>query len=162
MKEENNNLTKIDETTVSYLTLIQEPIARMSTTSAVFKGFAATVFAGFSMLTSKTVYIIDGSIFSVEEESSLIVLILSIMSILIFMSLDIYYLQLERKFRYLYNCVISKKHPCDFRIEPIKDKEKEAKARFVDCIKSPSIYLFYGAMIIIEVIIYILKKKGVM
>lgn len=33
-----------------YLQMIQEPICRMSTTAAIFKGFAATIVAGISAI----------------------------------------------------------------------------------------------------------------
>ena len=36
---------------IEYLQMIQEPICRMSTISAIFKGFAATIVAGIAALT---------------------------------------------------------------------------------------------------------------
>ena len=39
---------------------------------------------------------------------------------------------------------------------------KSAKSRVWDCVKSPSIWLFYPAMIGILVAVYILKLKGVL
>jgi len=33
---------------IEYLQMIQEPISRMSTISAIFKGFAATIVAGIA------------------------------------------------------------------------------------------------------------------
>ena len=40
----------LKEGKVEYLQMIQEPICRMSTISAIFKGFAATVVAGIAAL----------------------------------------------------------------------------------------------------------------
>ena len=37
-----------------YLQMIQEPICRMSTISAIFKGFAATIVAGISLISYST------------------------------------------------------------------------------------------------------------
>ena len=37
-----------------YLQMLQEPICRMSTISAIFKGFAATIVAGISAISYET------------------------------------------------------------------------------------------------------------
>ena len=39
---------KILESKISYLQMIQSSIDRMSTTSAIFKGFSATIITGIS------------------------------------------------------------------------------------------------------------------
>ena len=41
----------MEEGKLEYLQMIQEPICRMSTISAIFKGFAATIVAGIAALT---------------------------------------------------------------------------------------------------------------
>ena len=46
-------------------------------------------------------------------------------------------------------------------MELTKDN-KTAKSRIWDCIKSPSIWLFYPAMVGILISVYILKLKGVL
>ena len=38
----------------AYLQMLQEPICRMSTISAIFKGFAATIVAGISAISYST------------------------------------------------------------------------------------------------------------
>lgn len=48
MSEKKHNNSSSEK--LGYLQLIQEPICRMSTISAIFKGFAATVVAGISMI----------------------------------------------------------------------------------------------------------------
>ena len=45
-KDKNEDIDKM----VAYLQIIQEPICRMSTISAIFKGFSATIVAGISAL----------------------------------------------------------------------------------------------------------------
>ena len=131
-----------------YLQLIQEPICRMSTISAVFKGFAATIVAGIASITYCSI--------------STWVLLLSFLPVLSFAALDIYYLRLERKFRFLYEQVRTNVREIDFSMELPKthDEIKTAKARICDCICSPSIYLFYPIMILILGIVVILKWKG--
>ena len=130
-----------------YLQIIQEPISRMSTTSAIFKGFAATIVSGIAALTYSDV--------------NTAILVLSFVPVVLFALLDIYYLKLEKKYRYLYNQVRLDKHPVDFSMELTEDNTI-AKSRVRDCVKSPSIWLFYPAMIGILIIVYILKLKRIL
>lgn len=130
---------------VEYLQMIQEPICRMSTASAIFKGFAATIVAETSVIS--------------YNEINLWVLGLSFLPVLAFAVLDVYYLILERKFRFLFNQVRSGKKEIDFSMELTKTSEEicQAKARVQDCIKSPSIYLFYPLMLAILITVFVLK-----
>lgn len=138
----------MDENKKDYLTLIQEPIGRLSTTSSIFKGFAATIVTGTAALSYADV--------------KLVVLILSFVPILAFAALDLYYLRLERLYRGLYNSVLAGNHPVDFQISPPKGKDfiKESKASIWRCMTSPSIWLFYPAMFLILIVICVLKAKG--
>ena len=132
-----------------YLQMLQEPICRMSTISAIFKGFAATIVAGISAITYST--------------TNLWVLGLSFLPVLAFAILDIYYLKLERKFRFLFEQVRLKKHEIDFSMKLTNDPVEiiSAKARTWDCIKSPSIYLFYPLMLLILVAVFVLKCTNI-
>lgn len=138
----------MDENKRAYLSLIQEPIGRLSTASSIFKGFAATIVTGTAALSYADV--------------KLVVLILSFIPILAFAALDLYYLQLERLYRGLYDAVLAGDHPVDFQIVPPRDKcfIKKSRASICRCMTSPSIWLFYPAMIIILVVISILKACG--
>ena len=140
---QNNNINSGDK--LGYLQLIQEPICRMSTISAIFKGFAAAIVGGIAMISFKGI--------------SLIVLGLSFLPVFAFAMLDIYYLKLEKKFRYLYIKVKDGIQPINYslNINFEKDEIKKAKATNWDCIKSPSIYLFYPMMIVVLVAVFILK-----
>lgn len=131
-----------------YLQMLQEPICRMSTISAIFKGFAATIVAGIS-----TIRYTDTNIW---------VLGLSFLPILAFAFLDVYYLRLERKFRFLFEQVRQDKHEIDFSMKLTNDPLEiiSAKARAWDCIKSPSIYLFYPLMLLILAAVLILKLSN--
>lgn len=132
-----------------YLQMLQEPICRMSTISAIFKGFAATIVSGISVISYSTtnVWIIG----------------LSFLPVLSFAVLDIYYLKLERKFRFLFNKVCLDQHAIDFSMDLTNDPLEiiSAKARTWDCIKSPSIYLFYPLMFIILIVVFILKYTNI-
>jgi len=144
----NGMSTKIDGK-IEYLQMIQEPICRMSTTSAIFKGFAATIVAGISAISYST--------------TNLWVLGLSFLPVFVFAVLDVYYLKLERKYRFLFDQVRLDNHEIDFSMKLTSDPLEiiSAKARTWDCIKSPSIYLFYPLMILILVAMFVLKCTGV-
>jgi hypothetical protein len=121
----------------------------MSTISAIFKGFAATIVVGVASITYTDV--------------NMWVLGLSFLPVLAFAFLDVYYLILERKFRFLFEQVRKDEHEIDFSMKLTNDPAEilQAKARGCDCIKSPSIYLFYPLMIFILAAVFILKLIGV-
>lgn len=129
--------------------MLQELICRMSTISAIFKGFAATIVAGISSIS--------------YTSTNLLVLGLSFLPVVSFAILDIYYLKLERKFRFLFDQVRTDNHEVDFSMEPTNDPVEilKAKARTWDCIKSPSIYLFYPLMLLILIAVFVLKCTNV-
>lgn len=132
-----------------YLQMLQEPICRMSTISAIFKGFAATIVGGISAISYST--------------TNVGILGLSFLPVLAFAALDIYYLKLERKFRFLFDQVRLDKHAIDFSMDLTNDPLEiiSAKARTCDCIKSPSIYLFYPLMLLILTVVFILKCTNI-
>lgn len=132
-----------------YLQMLQEPICRMSTISAIFKGFAATIVAGISLISYST--------------TNVWILGLSFLPVLAFAILDVYYLKLERKFRFLFDQVRLDEHNIDFSMSLTKDPLEiiRAKARIWDCIKSPSIYLFYPLMLLILLAVIVLKCTNV-
>lgn len=132
-----------------YLQMLQEPICRMSTISAIFKGFAATIVAGISVISYAT--------------TNAWILGLSFLPVLAFAVLDIYYLKLERKFRFLFEQVRLDKHEIDFSMKLTNDPLEiiSARARTWDCIKSPSIYLFYPLMLLILATVLVLKLTNV-
>ena len=141
-----NGGNEMKEGKVEYLQIIQEPICRMSTTSAIFKGFSATIVSGIAA--------------TALHEINTIVLGLSFIPVVLFTLLDIYYLKLEKKYRYLFEQVRLDEHPIDFSMDLTKDN-KAAKSRVWDCIKSPSIWMFYPTMIGILTIVYLFKLKGI-
>ena len=132
-----------------YLQMLQEPICRMSTISAIFKGFAATIVASVSTISYDSI--------------NLWVLGLSFLPVLAFAVLDVYYLKMERKFRFLFDQVRQGKHEVDFSMKLTRDPLEiiSAKARAWDCIKSPSIYLFYPIMLVILIAVFAMKYMNV-
>lgn len=132
---------------LEYLQMIQEPICRMSTISAIFKGFAATIVAGIAALT--------------YSEINIWILGLSFVPVVAFAFLDIYYLKNEKKYRFLYEQVRTGAHEVNFSMQLTKNNAA-AKSRVWDCIKSPSIWLFYPIMFVILMIVFIFKMRGVL
>lgn len=138
---------------VEYLQMIQSAIDRMSTSSAIFKGFAAAIVAGVSAISF--------------GEVSLIVIILSFIPVLSFMMMDVYYLQLERRYRALFEMVRKGKYSDDYCMKAPQVKELVQagadlyKVKLNQCIFSSSIMLFYFPIITICLIIIGLKIGGV-
>lgn len=133
---------------IAYLQMIENIIDRMSNISANIKGFAVAVVAGITALSFSDV--------------SFKVLAISFSSILIFLWLDIYYLGLERKYKYLYE-LKRKGGAIDFKLSlDFKGSEmRHAQATKWQCITSKSIYYFYGPLMLLIGVVLILKFQGV-
>lgn len=141
----------LSDTTITYLQMIQATIDRMSTSSAIFKGFAASIVAGVSAISFGNI--------------NKWILLLSFIPVGCFLILDIYYLRLEKRFRFLYNRVRTGEKEVDFNLNPPKVKgilklNKKANVRVKDCVLSPSILLFYIPMILICAVVTIMNFGG--
>ena len=142
---------ELTEFTILYLQMIQSTIDRMSTSSAIFKGFAATIVVGVSAISF--------------GEINRWILLLSFAPVLCFLILDVYYLRLERRFRFLYDGVRTGTKEVDFDLHPPRAKEilktdNKANVRMAACVKSPSILWFYIPMILICIAITIMNFGG--
>ncbi len=127
-----------------YLQLLQEPIGRMSSMSAIFKGFSAAILA----------QVVTGS-FSNTDSSWVL---LGLVPIFFFFCLDVYYFRLEKILRYRFKNVASDQAKIDFSISTKlnKDERKKAGAGIITCLKSPSIWMFYGPLFLVSIgLIYI-------
>ena len=141
----------LSDTTITYLQMIQATIDRMSTSSAIFKGFVASIVAGVSAISFGNI--------------NKWILLLSFIPVGCFLILDIYYLRLEKRFRFLYNRVRTGEKEVDFNLNPPKVKEilklnEKANVRVKDCVLSPSILLFYIPMILICAVVTIMSFGG--
>lgn len=125
-----------------YLSLIQEPISRMSTVSAVFKGFAASIVAGLIL----------------KDSVSLCNIVLTGVLVLSFLCIDVFYLQIERKYRYLYKQVVKNEHPVNFDMTTVSERKEiiEADATIFKCLRSFSIWPFYGSLAVVLVYMFIM------
>lgn len=138
----------MNEGKTEYLGMVQEAICRMSTTSGILKGFSATVITGITAISF--------------TEVNKWVLLLSVFPVVSFFALDVYFLILERKFRYLFDLIRTDKKDIDFSMDTRIDRSKckEARARVRDCLQSPSIWIFYLPAIVVIAIIVIMKFGG--
>jgi hypothetical protein len=131
------------EAKLQHLQFIQAVIARMATNSFLFKGWAITIAAGLSAFAA------------VESRTALLVLVL--VSTVLFWGLDGYYLWLEHCFIALHQKVAAQSaEQIDFSMTP--DKAKAASKWFKACWR-PHLWLFYGAIIVIDVVGIILIRS---
>lgn len=133
-----------DEKKVAYMQILQANINRMSTASAIIKGFAATIVAGITSANIKETYLwMIGLLF---------------LPMLTFLALDVYYLMLEHRYRFMYDAVRTGLHVVDFSMKPVFVNYGVAHAsrRLLKeiwiCFRSPSIWLFYPLLITIMII----------
>lgn len=128
--------------------MIESIIDRMSNKSGNIKGFAVSIVAGVTALSFK--------------ETSPWVLLLSFLTIFIFLWMDIYYLGMERKYKFFYKQVCKGKE-VDFNLSlDLKESEiKKAKATKLQCLTSKSVYYFYIPLGVVMAIILVFKFKGV-
>lgn len=129
---------------LKHLEFIQAVIARMATNSFLFKGWAITIAAGLAAFAA------------VESRTALLVLTLA--STVMFWGLDGYYLWLERCFIELHNRVAAKP-PADIDFEMTPDKTDAAKRWLTTCLCRPHLWLFYGTIIVVDVIGIILIRS---
>ena len=97
MRDSTTNFSNKEQDHIGYLNLIQGNIARMAGNSALMKGFAATMIAAVLGM-------------SVSESVQWYYIAISMIPVLAFIRLDIFYLQRERQYRNLYNIVAENKY----------------------------------------------------
>ena len=141
------NLADFSSMQIEYLAMIQNNISRMATASALFKGFAATVLAGVVTIAFRDI--------------NPVVLLLMFLPLLAFLMLDVYYLILERKYRYLYELVLAGVHEPNFSMDASGVDKTEARATIPQCLRSLSISLFYTPVFLAFIILVVLRFSGI-
>lgn len=136
------------ECKVAYLQMIQGAIDRMSSASAIFKGFTATIVAGLSA-------------FSLNSYTGWLMMV-SFIPLLSFMMIDVYYLRLERQYRFLYDKVRDGRQEVNFDMRPPKPKdilkeEPKNNVNILSCLLSKGICLFYVPVFALSVFIIMYK-----
>lgn len=102
----------MEDKKIKFLEMIQGVINRMASNSFLLKGWAVTLLAGIFALAAK--------------DSNFSFFLIAYVPIILFWFLDSYYLQLERKYRVLYNKAIKTlPEQIDFKLNPPKSDEME-------------------------------------
>lgn len=114
---------------VEYLQMIQGVISRMSTVSAIYKGFASAILAGVATIAFRDV---QG-----------FVLAILFLPMLGFMILDVRHLCVEKAYRALFDEVRCGRHPIDFELST---HCSFSRCSVCESLRSWSIYLFYGPL----------------
>ncbi|OEF98946.1 hypothetical protein BHF71_10570 [Vulcanibacillus modesticaldus] len=131
-----------DTSKISYLEMIQGVITRMSTNSFILKGWAITLIAGILAFAS--------------TNTNKMYFLVAYIPILIFWFLDSYYLQLERKYRKLYDKARMNQEN-DFNMEiSISNIGNDTKLRYFSCFFAPIEIWFYLPSIILVAIMSII------
>lgn len=131
---------------VKHLEMIQAIINRMAHNSFMIKGWSITlVIAMFVFIGNKIEY-------------AFIPLLL--FPILLFSGLDSYYLMLEKRYRELHNLTAQKlENEIDFQLLITKEC-KNKNTSFGKSLASPSIWMFYGSIIVVAIVVIILVLKN--
>lgn len=138
------NRSCIMENKIHHLEMIQNIIQRMANNSFLLKGWSITLIVAIFVLSDK----------KLEQDYFWIAYV----PIIAFWFLDSYYLQLERKFKILYDSTRLKADEVDFDLsisEITFSKLKKEEILFINSLFSVSEFLFYFPMIVILTIVFV-------
>jgi hypothetical protein len=128
---------------VKHLEMILSLISRVSSNSFFLKGWSLTLIAGVFALSAK--------------DANDYLYLFSFVPILLFWFLDSYYLQLERKYRCLFNSVLLKKpEEIDFRLDITSSNATEGTL-FCQCLLSKTELWFYFPLALLVGLILIIS-----
>lgn len=127
---------------IKHIEMIESVIERMGQNSFALKGWTMTLIVAICAFSAV------GS----ERKFAII----AIAPIIAFWFLDSYYLQRERKYRELYNCVIKHEVSC-FCMDISTMRSK--KTNYLKCLFSVTECLFYGVCIVAIIIVFIWLKQ---
>ena len=126
------------EKKLKHLDFLQLIITRMNVNSFLLKGWSVTLVAALFAFAAK--------------DTNIQYVIITYISTPLFWFLDGYYLSQERQYRQLYNIVKDKDESAidfDLNAKPYN----KGRNRWVPSIFSPTLYLFYGTLILVTLII---------
>ena len=131
------------EAKLKHLEFIQAAIARMATNSFLFKGWAMTIAVGIAAFAA--------------ADTKAGVITIALVSTVMFWGLDGYYLWLERGFRRLHSAVAAKNEAdIDFAMKP---DTGGFVAWVKTCLFRPHLWVFYGSILVVEVIGIVLIRS---
>lgn len=129
-----------------HLEMIQNVINRMGNNSFLLKGWAVLVIVAIFTFTG-------------ESNNDIRCILFTNIPLIVFWGLDSYYLQLERKYRKLYDDIRQQKNEkTNFNMNPNNIKisiSTSKEVSFMNCFLSATEILFYGTCIVTTVLIYI-------
>lgn len=130
---------------ITYLKMIEDIIERMAKNSFSIKGWTLTLVSILGALLSK----------NVDYKFLIIIILPAVM----FWGLDSYYLNLERKYRFLYEeARMKKEKEINFKLSISMDKKIiDRLTNYIDCLFSISEVCFYLPIIVSIVIIFLIK-----
>jgi hypothetical protein len=134
----------MEDSKIKFLEMIQGIINRMASSSFLLKGWAVTLLTGIFALAAK--------------DSNSTFFLIAYIPIILFWFLDSYYLQLERKYRVLYNkATETLSEQIDFKLIPPKSDEKK-KTCFYQSFFSRTECGFYLPAILLVALVVIISK----
>lgn len=129
-----------------HLEMIQNVINRMGNNSFLLKGWAVLVIVAIFTFTG-------------ESNNDIRCILFTNVPLVVFWGLDSYYLQLERKYRKLYDDIrLQESDKTDFNMNPSNVKisiSDSKKICLMNCFLSATEILFYGTCIVTTILIYI-------
>ena len=139
------------EKQIKHLEMIENVIERMARNCFELKGLTITLLVLIMTLAG-------------EEKTNTKIIFLVFIPIVFFWFLDSYYLQMERKFKSLYKCVIKKTEgEIDFNMDTRADEVKTEggkRINFICCLFSKSECLFYLPIVIVMIFMIVFLKVG--
>lgn len=129
----------MEEVKIRNLEMIQTIVSRMANNSFLLKGWSITIISG---------------IFSLSyDKINFTIYLLIYFSIILFWSLDSYYLQLERRYRILYkNCLKGEVTEFDLHIP---SPSIEDKTTYIQVFLSKTEIVFYLSLVLIISIVFL-------
>jgi len=134
----------MDDNQRHHLQMIQDIITRMNTNSFQIKTMSITIVSALLALYSAIL--------------NPIILLLAAIPIIIFWALDSYYLQQERKFRGLYNDIISDRTTNISLFSMPIGKYKDGEFSFFTVVKSDTQYCFYLPFLSLVIVVWAFIK----
>ena len=130
------------EVKIRHLEMIQAVINRMANNSFMLKGWAITLVAGVFALSAK--------------DANQIFFLVAYIPIVLFWFLDSYYLQLERKFKLLYNTIRNQEEPdFTFSITAPPSCESDKTEYHQSLFSSTEFWFYFPTAILVAAIIAI-------
>ena len=130
------------EVKIRHLEMIQAVINRMANNSFMLKGWAVTLVAGVFALSA--------------NDANKIFFLVAYIPIVLFWFLDSYYLQLERKFKLLYNTIRNQEEPdFTFNITTPASCESDKTEYHQSLFSKTEFWFYFPTAILVAVIIII-------